>query len=114
MTNMDRAIARGSILREQSVRTRRNLKDMGFLYLSFIAAFIIVMVVFIYLWTRLTAVNLGYEISKLNEARAVEIEKNKRLRLEIMELTSPERVEKTARQEFSLDYPRGEQVIHLK
>ncbi len=104
----------GYLLKEQDVRSRRDLKDMGFLYFSISAVVIIVAVIFLYLWCRLTVVNLGYEISALNEARAVETERNKRLRVELMRLKSPERIERIAVEELGLVYASGDRIVRIK
>ncbi|MBI1910968.1 MAG: cell division protein FtsL [Deltaproteobacteria bacterium] len=102
------------VLTGQDVRTKRNLKDMSFLYVSVLAAFAIVLIFFAFLWTRLMVVNIGYEISRANTARANLIEQNKRLRVEFMQLKSPERIEKIATGELGLVNPTGEQIITIK
>lgn len=101
-------------LRGQEIRYRRNLKDMGFMFISILASFIAVCVIFAFLWTRLTVVNSGYEISKANTRRSELIEQNKRLRVEFMKLKSPERIEKAALDELGLAYPTGEQIATIR
>lgn len=98
--------------REASVR-RGSRKDARFIYLLPLVVLMAFLAVSIYLWSRLKVVDLGYEISKLNEARASLLETNKRFRFELMELKSPARIEKMAR-ETGLSYPKGEQVVHIE
>ncbi len=97
----------------QDVRIKRDLTDTSFMYTALFVAALVVFVVFLYLWCRLSYVNLGYEISAFNETRLVETERNKRLRLELSKLKSPERVEKIALEQ-GLIYPGGDRIVYLK
>ncbi len=101
-------------LRHQDIKVRRDVHDMSFLYGAIIISFIIVLVAFVYLWSRVTVVNLGYEISAANSARSELTEINKRLRIELVKLKSPERIERMATAELGLNYPVAEQVISIK
>lgn len=101
-------------LRGQEIRYRRNFKDMGFMFISILASFVAICILFAFLWTRLTVVNSGYEISKANTQRSALIEQNKRLRLEFMKLKSPERIEKAALEDLGLAYPTGEQIATIR
>ncbi|OGQ06452.1 MAG: cell division protein FtsL [Deltaproteobacteria bacterium RBG_19FT_COMBO_58_16] len=102
------------VLTGQDVRVRRDLRDLSFLYFSVLSAFVLVCVALVFLWSRMTVVNTGYEISKANTARAALIDRNKRLRLEFMKLKSPERVEKIASKELGLVHPTGEQIVNIR
>lgn len=104
----------GALLTGQDIRVRRNVKDMGFLYVSLLAAFAAIAIILAFLWSKLTVVNIGYEISKANAARSSLIEHNKRLRVEFMKLKSPERIERIAVEELGLAHPQGEQIIKVK
>lgn len=102
------------VLTGQDVRTRRDVKDMGFLYVAVLAAVAAVLVISGFLWSRLLVVNTAYEISRANSARSELIEQNKRLKLEYLRLKSPERVERIATAELGLINPKGEQIVTLK
>lgn len=102
------------VLTGQDVRVRRNLRDMRFLYGALVAVLISVAVLFGYLWSRLTVVNLGYEISKANSVRSSLVEQNRRLKIDFMKLKSPERIERIASAELKLVHPKGEQIIQIK
>ena len=101
-------------LRGQSIKVRRNLKDLHFFFTVALAVFVFSGVVFVYLFSRLTTVKLGYEISKLNEGKAVESERNKRLRFEITRLKSPSNLERIVKEETGLDYPGKHQIVRVK
>ncbi len=102
------------VLKVQHVKARRDLRDMGFLYYAIIASVVIVAVLFGYLGSRLTYVQIGYEISELNRTRAELIEKNKRLRVTYERLKSPERIERIATGELGLGYPTNGQIIRIR
>ncbi|MBI5560421.1 MAG: cell division protein FtsL [Deltaproteobacteria bacterium] len=111
---MARAAIGVSVFGERGIRAKGGgKKGIRFMYLSFLAVTVTVAVVSLYLWSRLKVVDIGYEISRLNEARAALLEKNRRLRFELTELKSPQRVEKIGA-EMGLAYPKGGQVINIK
>ncbi len=68
----------------------------------------------IYVWSRIQAIQLGYEVSNaLKEERAL-TEVNKKLRLEIATLKSYGRIEKFAVEELRMVKPKPEQVIVIR
>jgi|GEM_PF-1637846 len=102
------------VLTGQDVKLRRNLKDLGFFYTAALTAFIVVVAGLFILWSRLVVVDLGYEMSRLSDARGVEMEKNKRLKFELMRLKSPQRLETMASKELGLVYPTPKQIVQLR
>ncbi len=107
-------LAGPGVLTAQDVRTRRNVRDLSFLYLATLTALAMLLIAGAFLWSRLTVVNLGYEISKASTSRSALLEQNKRLKFEFMELKSPERIERIASGELSLVHPKGEQIINIR
>ncbi len=75
---------------------------------------VILLITLFYLWSRLEAVSIGYDIARENRERDELIYENKRLKLEILSLKSPGRIEAIAFNELGLVYPKGEQVITVK
>lgn len=104
----------GGILGTQKVRAKRDLREMGFLYLSLVAFIVIVAACFVYLGSRLAYFNTGYETADLGRERTVLIEKNKRLRVELERLRSPERIERIATVQLGLGYPAPNQVLRIR
>lgn len=102
------------VLTGQDVKVKRNVKDMSFLYVAVLAAFAAVAIIFAFLWSRLTVVNIGYEISRANTVRSSLTEQNKRLRVEFMKLKSPERIQKIAVEELGLTHPDAVQIVAVK
>ena len=102
------------VLTGQAVRTRRDVKDMNFLYFSVLISVAAVLIIFAFLWSRLMVVNAGYEISRANSARASLMEQNKRLRLDYLRLKSPERIEAIATGDLGLMNARSEQIVTIR
>ncbi len=102
-----------AVLKEQNVRIRRALEDRSFLYTAALTVFLAALVILVYLWCRLTVVNMGYEISRLNMERKVALEENRRLKIEISRLKSPQRIESIARK-MGLVYPREDQIVRIR
>lgn len=113
-TAVSRKMSMQGVLTGQDVKVRRNLRDMSFLYLSILVSFACIAVASAFVWSRMAVVNLGYEISRANTARASLIEQNKRLRVEYMKLKSPDRIEKIASAELGLIRPKGEQIVNVR
>lgn len=103
-----------TVLRSQNVRSRGDVRDPSFVYTVVIAGAAILAFVFIFLWSRMTAVKLGYEISLANSERSALIEKNRRLTLEHVRLKSPERIEAVAVSELGLIRPTGERIVNVR
>lgn len=101
------------VLGSQEIRTRRDLKDMRYLYTALVVAVVFLAVVFVYVWARITVTRIGYEISSANAARSALIEKNGRLRVAFVKLKSPDRIEKIATDELKLVHPKGSQIITI-
>lgn len=102
------------VLTSQDVRTRRDVKDLSFLYFSVLVSVAAVLIIFAFLWSRLMVVNAGYEISKANSSRAGLMEQNKRLRLDYLRLKSPERIESIATGELGLMNAKSEQIVAIR
>jgi cell division protein FtsL len=67
-----------------------------------------------YVWSRIQAIQLGYEISNAVKDERRLTEANKKLRLEIATLKSCARIEKFATEELRMAKPKPEQVIVIR
>ena len=81
----------------------------------FCALLLLVLVMsLIYVWTRISVVQKGYEVSRLHkEVMALSQKKNK-LEAEIAKLKSPARLENIARQKFGMRLPLGDEIIFVE
>ncbi len=66
-----------------------------------------------YVWTHITTVQLGYQLSEAAEAHQQLLEENRGLRVEVAALRAPERLKELGRNKFNLLPPRTEQVVQL-
>ncbi len=98
----------------QKVRSRRNVRDMSFTYSAVLMASVFLLVLCGYIWSRVTVVSIGYDISSANVKRDKLIERNRRLIIEFEKLKSPKRIEGIALRELNLVYPRREQVVDIR
>lgn len=98
----------------QHIKTKKEVGGVTFLFTSFLASLIFLTVLSTCLWSRLTVVNLGFEISKAYKNKSLLVDKNRRFRIELMKLKSPERIEQIALTELGLVYPKNDQVMVMK
>lgn len=77
--------------------------------LAFIALMLAVSLFFV--WSRVQVTGLDYQISRLESQVRDARKENRQLRLEAASLSSPERIERVARQKLNLRLPVSEQVI---
>lgn len=103
-----------SVLKHQNVKALRNANDMSFFYSAVVATLILISVVLLYTWTRVQVTSLGYDITMANSIHTDLEEENRKLRIEIMELKSPERIEALALKDLGLVYPTSKQVVRIR
>lgn len=65
-------------------------------------------------WSHIQVINLGYEISQVNTKSKELLQLNKKLKLEIATLTSPNRVEGFAKKKLRLISPRPDQLVIIE
>jgi len=76
--------------------------------------FLLIVSILCYVWTRITVVQYGYEISSALRAKeAAVIARNERT-LEIATLRSAQQVEKRAREELRMSPPRKDQLVIIR
>jgi cell division protein FtsL len=64
-------------------------------------------------WANLQLTNLNYQISQSQEAQKQYLELNRKLRIELSNLTSISRLEKLAVEHFGMGPPQPSQVVRL-
>ncbi len=86
----------------------RKLKETG-IWLVFM--FFFISELFLYTWSRVQCVGIGYEISKaaIRQKEFVALQNN--LNLELASLKSPARIAEIAKIRFGLKMPTSEQMI---
>ncbi len=81
------------------------------IWVVFIVVFIAEL--FFYTWCRVQYVQTGYDISKETGNHKELIALNKKLKIELASLKSPERIAEIARQELDLVMPKADQMIEI-
>ena len=85
----------------------REMKQFGF---ALCCLFLLVMT---YTWQHFKAIEYGYKVESLKAQRDSLLEVNRALRLEEASLSSPERIDKLAR-EYGMQPPEAGQVIRME
>lgn len=81
------------------------------LLVMLVAGFIIASLV--WAWANLQQTNLNYQISQAQETQKQYLELNRKLRIELSNLTSISRLEKLAVEQFGMGPPQPCQVVQL-
>jgi len=100
-----------------AIRPRKKNKEDTLRYkIRHIFFIILIMALFsiIYIWLGFKYTQMGYEVSRLKKKEIALKELNRKLRLEISVLRSPQRLEKIAKEKFGLKHPDTNQIIILK
>jgi cell division protein FtsL len=66
-----------------------------------------------HVWVNSKRTQMGYSLSQIKKETEQIREYNRKLKLEIASLKSPERLENKARKEFGLRYPLPQQIVFL-
>jgi cell division protein FtsL len=74
----------------------------------------VVMAALFYVWTNVTTVRLGYELSDAAKVHRELIEQNRGLRVEVAALKAPDRLARLAKLHHDLAPPQTAQVIELE
>ncbi len=91
-------------------RETRGLRVSTFL----LSLLVMVAVALVYVWSHLHNTQLKYQIAEEMTVRDNLMEENRRLKMEIATLKSPQRIESIARDKLRLQYPEREQVVLIK
>lgn len=68
----------------------------------------------IYVWTRTSVVQKGYEVSRLHNEVTILSEEKNQLEAEVMKLKSPARLETIAREKLGMRLPDGSEIVFVE
>jgi cell division protein FtsL len=77
-------------------------------------AFVVMAVALTYVWSHIHMTELEYQIAREITRKEQFVEEQKRLKVELATLKSPQRIETIARGKLQMIYPERKQVILLK
>ncbi|MDY6854336.1 MAG: cell division protein FtsL [Thermodesulfobacteriota bacterium] len=115
---MQRIVAKGPIFNKKILKnptfTGHLSKKSYNILLSIIITVVVILCSLFCVWSHIQVINLGYEISQANTKSKELLQLNKKLKLEIATLTSPNRVEGIAKSKLRLISPKPDQLFIMK
>jgi cell division protein FtsL len=100
---------------EQVRAEEKESSASGMRYPTFIfVAMVLMFVALIYVGSHTHMMQLEYKVAAELNAHEQKLEEQRRLKLELAMLKSPQRIESIARNRLQMSYPEREQVIVLK
>jgi cell division protein FtsL len=95
-------------------RPRRDARYSHILKIGFIILLIFMAELFVYTWSQVQCVRLGYEISEAADQHEALIELQKKLYIELATLKSLDRIGRIALEKFNLSKPAPQQIILIQ
>jgi cell division protein FtsL len=87
----------------------------GYRYSPFIfCTFILMAILLLYVWSHVHMTELEYQIAAEISTKEQLLEQQRRLKVELATLKSPQRIEAIARERLQMSYPGSDQVIVLR
>jgi len=102
-----KAIDNSRLVKVEDPKRSREMKQFG------IALGCLFLLVMTYTWQHFKAIEYGYRVESLKTQRDSLLELNRALRLEEASLSSPERIDRLAR-EYGMQPPQAGQVIRME
>lgn len=102
------AVRRQPIAHKKAAASRRYIKQA----LSLLAVGVILLLV--YVWTRVQVLQLGYEVSKIRKETTELAQQRDLLGSDVATLKSPDRLSKIATELFGMRLPGGDEVVILE
>lgn len=84
------------------------------LWRSLVIGIFLVSVLLFSAWQHFELLQHGYRLEQMKEERALELETNRHLRLEIETLRSPKRIEQIATEQLGLVAPTGHEAVVIE
>ncbi len=95
---------------DQGKKAAPRLKYSVFLFV----AFVLMAVAITYVWSHIQMTRLEYQLAEEMTRKEHLMEEQRRLKLELATLKSPQRIESIARKSLHMSYPERDQVIVIK
>jgi len=95
---------------EPEEKVAPQLKYSVFLFV----AFVLMVVAITYVWSHVQMTKLEYQVAEEMSKKERLLEDQRKLKLEMATLKSPQRIEAIAKSSLNLSYPERDQVIILK
>lgn len=96
------------VVGKKSARVRARLVRKGI-----ILAAVAIALALTFVWTRVRVIQLGYEVSQLNQRIGDLMRQKNQLEVEVAKLKSPDRLERMARDHFHMRLPAGNEIVFV-
>jgi cell division protein FtsL len=106
------AIGHADPVREASAAARG--VDRSLVLVTLVVAVVFLGCALFSVWAHHQVISLGYEISKANQEEQELLQMNKKLRLEVAALKSPNRIQGTAMRDLGFANPQKDQLIIVR
>lgn len=106
------AIGHTHPVREASTSARG--VDRSLVLVTLVVAVVFIGCALFSVWAHHQVISLGYEISKANQEEQELLQMNKKLRLEVAALKSPNRIQGTAMRDLGFANPQKDQLIIVR
>jgi len=107
------SVSYGEAVRVREQARARQRRFMLLIVPPLLSAVMVAASLFFYLWTRVSVVTMGYDLSALKTRRVALVQKNRELRLQLDTVITPRQLERIGK-EMGLVYPDRDQVIPLR
>ena len=98
------------IVRQQRVYTKDDLvKTRVIFQILFLLAFVAILSLGA-IWCRVQVVQLGYDLNHLRQTQNNLLEEERKLRVELLTLKAPQRIERVALEKLKMQSPTPEQI----
>jgi cell division protein FtsL len=95
------------------VKRKKKREPIGLIHFLVGLFFVVLVAGIFHVWVNFKRTQTGYELSRLKREIAREEEYNRKLKLELAYLRSPQYVESKALKEFGLRHPSPKQMVYL-
>lgn len=79
-----------------------------------LVVFVLMAVAIIYVWSHLQMTQLEYKVAEAMNRKEQLLDEQKKLRLEVATLKSPQRIEAIVKEQLQMSYPEAKQVITVR
>jgi cell division protein FtsL len=107
MAEMDAPVQNGDA---QPIQAKPRLKYSVFLFV----AFVLMVVAITYVWSHVQMTKLEYQVADEMTTKEQLLEEQRKLKLELATLKSPQRIEAVVKRSLNLSYPDKDQVIVIR
>jgi len=107
------SVSYGEAVRIRQQARARQRRFMLLVVPPLASALMVAASLFFYLWTRVSVVTMGYDLSALKTRRVALVQKNRELRIQLDTTITPGELERIGK-EMGLIYPDRDQIVPLR